>query len=80
MQMKKLTVKRAKELCLTFADCRLQTADQRLQITDCNRGTQTVDYTEEKMTEDRWPHDDRTELNPTQTVVVLKLRLFDHAR
>ena len=27
----------------------------RLQITDCNRGTKTVDYTEEKMTEDRWP-------------------------
>ena len=29
----------------------------RLQITDCNRGTKTVDYTEEKMAEDRWLHE-----------------------
>ena len=27
----------------------------RLQTTDCNRGPQTVDYTEEKITDDRWP-------------------------
>ena len=73
MQMKKLTVKRAIERCLTFTDC-------RLQITDCNRGTQTVDYTEKKMTEDRWLHEDGTELNPIQIVVVLKTRLFDHVK
>ena len=66
---------------MTIAVCSLQTADFSLQTSDCRlqtaySGPQTVDYYE------NWrPQILKTEeFNPTQTAVVLKLRLFDHVK